>query len=456
MDTPVPASDCAVCRSPGLGASARRLPCGHRLCSDCARYSDTALGGSLDCPTCSGPVTAPLPALDVATAAAGGRAERLCPQHGQPLQLFCQQDGQCVCTSCMDSGSHREHTVTSLDTARDSLKEKLKKEVENLRIIQQDCHFKHQDMTISESDIKTQIDQLKRNLTKKFTEWRKCLEEDEECALKVIDTEGEKVLVPSRRSGDELIHRMNQIKLIDDETRSLVQQSPLQFIQDSSQLLQKVAEEEKVPTPEVPKLVLNLCSAPEAIKKRLRSSFMYQSAILGTTTQWSSLTLDPDSAYWLLNVSEDEKTVMFGYMGENSWHNSKMFENMHQVLCAQSFTAGCHSWDVRTGGVAWGAGVAYGSIERGGLGSYFTSSPKSWCLYFYRGTLTACHCDQHAYLLEFPATSRVRLQLDYEGGTLAFYQVGEQHRHLHTFHTAFTEPVYPAFSCSGNSSLKLC
>eukprot|EP00061_Rhincodon_typus_P005292 g24621.t1 len=138
--------------------------------------------------------------------------------------------------------------------------------------------------------------------------------------------------------------------------------------------------------------------------------------------QWSLLTLDPDSAYWLLNVSEDEKTVMFGYMGENSWHNSNMFENMHQILCSQSFTAGCHSWDVKTGGIAWGVGVAYGTIDRGGLESYFTNSTKSWCLYFYRGFLTACQKNQQTYLLKYPAISRMRVQLDYEAGTISFYQ----------------------------------
>ncbi|XP_051872076.1 E3 ubiquitin-protein ligase TRIM7-like [Pristis pectinata] len=432
MEAPAREPECAGCRSPG-----------------------SALRGEPECPPgCQLP-----PAAGEGREAGGGKGDGApgrCSRHGQPLELYCEEDGECVCRPCTAAGSHTAHTLLSLEVAQAHIKEQLKKEVEDLRVIQQNCHFKQQDVAISESDVKTQIDQLKRNLSKKFMEWRKCLEEDEECALKVIDEEGEKVLAESNRSSEELTERMNQIRLIDDETRSLVQRAPLQFIQGSSQLLLKVAEEQKVPIPDVPKLALKLYSAPEAIKKRLRSSFIYQSAILGTTNQWSSLTLDPDSAYWLLNVSEDEKTVMFGYMGENSWHNPKMFENMHQILCSQSFTAGCHSWDLRTGGIAWGVGVAYGSIDRGGLQSYFTNSAKSWCLYFYRGALTACHKDQQTYLFEFPAISRIRIQLDYEAGTVSFYQVTDCQRHLHTFQTTFTEAVFPAFSCSGNSSLKLC
>ncbi|XP_072110311.1 E3 ubiquitin-protein ligase TRIM7-like [Mobula birostris] len=455
---PEPESECAVCRSP--------CPDAGRLCSECGRYFGTELRTEVECPRGHSdpgtPAGAEAPsAPEAQLPAAGGQPREvdgdrgLCSEHGRPLQFYCEEDGECVCGPCTATGRHTVHTLVSLETARANIKEKLKKEVENLRIIQQNCHFKQQDVALSESDVKTQVGQLKGNLSKKFAEWRRSLEADEECALKAIDQEGEKVLAESSRSFEELVERMDRIRLIDNETRSLVQSGPLPFIQGSSQLLLKIAEEQKKAVPDVPRLVLNLYSAPEAIRKRLKNSFTYHSAILGTTDQWSSLTLDPDSAYWLLNVSEDEKTVMFGYMGENSWHNSKMFENMHQILCAQSFTAGCHSWDLKTGGVAWGVGVAYGSIDRGGLQSHFTNSAKSWCLYLYRGALTACHRNQQTYLREFPAVSRIRVQLDYEGGTVSFYQVGDCPRHLYTFQTTFTEPVFPAFSCSGNSSLKL-
>ncbi|XP_067852502.1 E3 ubiquitin-protein ligase TRIM7-like [Heptranchias perlo] len=485
---------CVVCVSHSQDAVL--LPCDHSVCPKCCDALRAAGEGEgqLDCPRCgkkdisnpspepradlSNPTQQRQPdqfAADSAPAAhltpAGDPQEankhdapieaateltgRQCPEHKEALEFYCEDDGDCVCGPCTITGRHKSHTLMSLDKAQAEIKEKLRKEVENLRIVQQDCHFKHQDLEITQSEVKTQIDQLKGNLSKKFSEWRKSLEGDEEYALKMIEEEGLQVLTQSTKCSDALNKRMNLIRLIDDETQDLVQRDPLSFIQHSKQLLYKVVESQNQPDPDIPNLTLNLYSAPQRIKNRMNNSFTYQSAILGTTNQWSVLTLDSDTAYWLLNVSDDEKTVMFGYMGENSWHNSKMFENVHQILCSQSFTAGCHSWDLKTGGISWGVGVAYGSIDRGGLGSFFTNSSKSWCLYFYRGSLTACHKFQHTYLLEYPAISRIRVQLDYEAGTVSFYQVKDLQRHLHTFQTTFTEPVFPAFSCSGNSSLKL-
>ncbi|XP_078085707.1 E3 ubiquitin-protein ligase TRIM7-like [Mustelus asterias] len=489
----VPDLTCAICSC--QFPDSEQLPCGHYLCSNCMEDSQAkvAVEGAVCCPLCGDafpldPSPEPSPHLphpdkpeeagavsastdklaspgedpkEVTGCEALGEAstdpaEKRCPEHNEMLEFYCEDDGECVCGPCTVTGKHKSHTLMSLENAEIWMKEKLTKEIESLRIIQQDCHFRNQDMTVSESEIKTQINQLKENLSKKFYEWRKSLEEDEEFALKMIEDEGLKVLTKSVEYTNELNKRMHLIRLVDDETQKLVHLDPLSLIQKSNQVLSQVAETQEQSVIDIPKLILNLYNAPELIKDRMNNSFTYQSAILGTTNQWSILTLDSDSAYWLLNVSDDEKTVMFGYMGENSWHNSKMFENMHQILCAQSFTAGCHSWDVKTGGIAWGVGVAYGTIDRGGLESYFTNSTKSWCLYFYRGSLTACHKNQQTYLMKYSAISRMRIQLDYEAGTVSFYQVSENQRHLHTFKTTFTEPVFPAFSCSGNSSIKLC
>ncbi|XP_072364155.1 E3 ubiquitin-protein ligase TRIM7-like isoform X2 [Scyliorhinus torazame] len=452
---------CCICSC--SFADNEKLPCGHDLCSNCSEDTQAKVAGEATacCPLCSDaspfnlslkPSPA-LPHLDkpdeaaalpVPTAGLPSSGEdpqeasvcdplgepstdlvkKRCQEHNEALEFYCDDDGECVCGPCTITGNHKSHSLMSFRNA--------------------------------EIQIKTQIDQLKGNLSKKFAEWRKSLEEDEDFAMKTIEEEGLKVLTKSVEYMDELNKRMHQIRLIDDETQNLVHLDPFSLIQKSNEVLSQIAETQKQSEINIPKLILNLYNAPELIKDRMNNSFTYQSAILGTTNQWSILSLDPDSAYWLLNVSDDEKTVMFGYMGENSWHNSKMFENMHQILCAQSFTAGCHSWDVKTGGIAWGVGVAYGTIERGGLDSYFTNSNKSWCLYFYRGLLTACHKNQQTFLLKYSAISRMRIQLDYEAGTVSFYQVNENQRHLHTFKTTFTEPVFPGFSCSGNSSIKLC
>ncbi|XP_072366274.1 tripartite motif-containing protein 5-like [Scyliorhinus torazame] len=313
---------CCICSC--SFADNEKLPCGHDLCSNCSEDTQAKVAGEATacCPLCSDaspfnlslkPSPA-LPHLDkpdeaaalpVPTAGLPSSGEdpqeasvcdplgepstdlvkKRCQEHNEALEFYCDDDGECVCGPCTITGNHKSHSLMSFRNAEIQIKAKLTKEIESLRIIQQDCHFKHQDVTVSQSEIKTQIDQLKGNLSKKFAEWRKSLEEDEDFAMKTIEEEGLKVLTKSVEYMDELNKRMHQIRLIDDETQNLVHLDPFSLIQKSNEVLSQIAETQKQSEINIPKLILNLYNAPELIKDRMNNSFTYQSAILGTTSK---------------------------------------------------------------------------------------------------------------------------------------------------------------------------
>lgn len=167
------------------------------------------------------------------------------------------------------------------------------------------------------------------------------------------------------------------------------------------------------------------------------------------------LTLDPDSAYDCLILSDEHKRKVTHGAGQSYPDLPERFDNFPQVLCKEGLT-GRHYWEVEwsTGkGVDAAVGVCYNGLYRKGDGDECRLgwNVMSWCLRFTWSAEQPSLKAEHEKLLHdvpFPAAgcSRLGLYLDCPSGTLSYYKVsGVSLTHLHTFHATFTEPVYPAF-----------
>ncbi|KAK9539667.1 hypothetical protein VZT92_002169 [Zoarces viviparus] len=166
------------------------------------------------------------------------------------------------------------------------------------------------------------------------------------------------------------------------------------------------------------------------------------------------LTLDPNTAQNDLILSDGNKRAT----SQSAWRSypdhPERFDTHTQVLCKEGLS-GCHYWELE-----WGSGsprkksiyaaVAYKRIDRkgGGLMSSFGQNTISWAFGQYDNviyTLGAYHEDKVKIISIFHDNiSTLGVYLDWPAGTLSFYKVSSDTlRHLYTFHTTFTEPVYP-------------
>ncbi|XP_028424317.1 neoverrucotoxin subunit alpha-like [Perca flavescens] len=158
------------------------------------------------------------------------------------------------------------------------------------------------------------------------------------------------------------------------------------------------------------------------------------------------LNLDPNTVNGWLTLSEGNKKAT---SGEWQWYpdHPERFYEQTQVLCTESLS-GRHYWEVE-----WSqsssqyiyVAVAYSEIERN---AKFGGNTKSWAFGKYYDSLTAKYNNKEV-IIPFPADgcNRVGVYLDWPAGTLSFYRVSSNTlRHLYTFHTTFTEPVYPGFN----------
>uniref|UniRef100_A0A674EKE2 NLR family CARD domain-containing protein 3-like n=1 Tax=Salmo trutta TaxID=8032 RepID=A0A674EKE2_SALTR len=171
------------------------------------------------------------------------------------------------------------------------------------------------------------------------------------------------------------------------------------------------------------------------------------------------LTLDQNTAHRELSLSE--RRVTRGEMQPYPDHPDR-FERPAQVLCTEGLTGRCY-WEVEVEGNKYSTyiGVAYKEISRRGrhYDLLLGHNDKSWSLCCADDQYMAWH-NMANTVIPVPSVhcNKLGLYLDWAAGTLSFYSVScSTLTHLHTFHTKFSEPVYPAFRVWANgTSVSLC
>ncbi|XP_062906321.1 E3 ubiquitin/ISG15 ligase TRIM25-like isoform X2 [Mobula hypostoma] len=167
---------------------------------------------------------------------------RQCPSHGNILEFYCEQDEVCVCVSCTIVGDHRSHSLISLEQAKDKLRGKLNREVQNLGTFQSNWTSEQQNLQMYENELKKHSEKLKRTLSNEYSKWRKKLEEDEKSALEKIDTEKNRVISQIKICSNSLREKIEKIQTLDKEMKDQEHKDPLSFIEDVKQLLLRYEE----------------------------------------------------------------------------------------------------------------------------------------------------------------------------------------------------------------------
>nr|XP_046194846.1 NLR family CARD domain-containing protein 3-like isoform X2 [Oncorhynchus gorbuscha] len=171
------------------------------------------------------------------------------------------------------------------------------------------------------------------------------------------------------------------------------------------------------------------------------------------------LTLDPNTVNRHLSLSEENRKVTCTREEQSYPDHPERFEDDEQVLCREGLTGRCY-WEVERSGRWADIGVTYKGISRRGRVNDcgIGQNDKSWSLFCSDNSYTARHNNNlTTKYVPSSRSHRVGVYLDWPAGTLSFYRVSSDTlTHRYTFHTTFTEPVYPGFSVCDDSSVSLC
>ncbi|XP_062387715.1 NACHT, LRR and PYD domains-containing protein 12-like [Sardina pilchardus] len=169
------------------------------------------------------------------------------------------------------------------------------------------------------------------------------------------------------------------------------------------------------------------------------------------------LVLDPNTTGMRLALSDQMRTVT-GLSMKHADHPDR-FQYWPQVLCREGLSGRCY-WEAECSEGVVHVAVAYKSIKRKGKNddSRLGCNAMSWSLRCSPDSFLAKHNNERT---DIPAPSsgsrRVGVYLDWPAGTLSFYSVSSDTlTHLHTFHSTFTEPLYPGFMAYYDCSASLC
>ncbi|XP_071390065.1 NACHT, LRR and PYD domains-containing protein 12-like isoform X2 [Centroberyx affinis] len=172
------------------------------------------------------------------------------------------------------------------------------------------------------------------------------------------------------------------------------------------------------------------------------------------------LTLDPNTAHRKLFLSEDNRKVTEVREEQPYPDHPERFDCYLQLLCRNDLTGRCY-WEVERKGEVY-IGVTYRGISRRGGGDdcRLGGNEKSWSLFCSGNSFSVWHNDRSIFTPSPSSVSnRVAVYLDWPAGSLSFYTVSSDTLiHIHTFHSTFTEPLYPGFRfwSESGSSVSLC
>ncbi|KAB0354961.1 hypothetical protein FD755_022420 [Muntiacus reevesi] len=158
----------------------------------------------------------------------------------------------------------------------------------------------------------------------------------------------------------------------------------------------------------------------------------------------SHVTLDPNTAFFELFLSEDHQSVKRRNLWQNLPEKPERFSFDPCVLGHRSFSSGRHYWEVEVGDrTYWELGVCEENVDRAwGI----AESPQNgfWAVELYANKYQALTSPRTALPLSEPP-SRVGVFLDYEAGHVSFYSVADG-SHIYTFPQAsFSGPLRPFF-----------
>ncbi|XP_032862695.1 E3 ubiquitin-protein ligase TRIM41-like [Tyto alba] len=376
-------------------------------------------------------------------------AERRCPLHGKLLECYCETDTACVCMLCCVMSSHKDHKITTLEEAFGQAKSVFSETLEMVKTQEAALNESIANLLKQEEEVKTK-EHLQKNqllslfkemhlqLDKKKGEFMKALSHNEDQQLSRIQAEIKK----HKEGKDAASHDIKELETLGDQKDLLL------FVKAFAAI--RTREHKLVPNKDGVKLPVT----PVILDEFTRDATLrfFQKFLSDMQCLFKALPVHEH-----LTFSMRRGTGII-YCGKEIHSSSlKSFQvrvpktpgAIPYVASDQSFSEGCHFWEVDTSNAkCWRLGII---------------SYRSEC--YLQMSHNYLHVFQGQTMIkgkEFPTGLKVvRVELDCGRNTLSFYNMsvkdGDPAENLSLIETVsitVTNSAHATFGMS-DGSLKL-
>ncbi|XP_041840964.1 E3 ubiquitin-protein ligase TRIM39 isoform X2 [Melanotaenia boesemani] len=374
---------------------------------------------------------------------------RMCKRHQRLLELFCRSDQRCVCVLCTET-DHRCHDTVPVERESQEKKAEMKKIEANVQYMIQERvqkveEIKH-NVELSKENSKREIELSMEVFSALFCTMEKSRADLVEMIQRkqaAAEERAERIITELEMEITELQRRRREMEQLfhTEDHLHVVQRFPALSSPPTAKVCSDIFVHSDTCLGTVRRAVAN-------IQHRLLSELKQLSVQEHDNIQHYAvdIQLDPRTANPWLVLSEDGRQVQDGDVEQNLPDTPERFDTAPCVLALRGFTTGRHYWEVGVGDkTAWDLGVARESVSRKGV---VTLSPEDgyWTVCLRSGSEYRA-CEGQAQLLSLPQRPQViGVFLDYEDGTVSFYDA-EAKTHIYSFtEVQFTETMFPFFN----------
>ncbi|XP_004717152.1 tripartite motif-containing protein 5 isoform X2 [Echinops telfairi] len=382
--------------------------------------------------------------------------KHVCERHGEKLLLFCSNDGVVICWLCERSQEHKGHKTLLVEEVAQDYKVELEEALARLKKEQEKAEDLKNDIREEKACLKSQIQTEITTVQKEFNRLRVILDSEEQKELQKLQKEEEDCLQKLDKGEQELVQQSQLVgNLISDMERRL-EASTVEMLQDVNGIMQRSINLNMRRSKPSPKKRRGVFKAPDL-------SGMFQSFRELTDVQ----------CYWVFRTSirtkTGQQTASSGLPGGRLIIEdlSCNINNDYALRGSLNINSGKHYWEVDLSRkTAWALGV------------YYVKNPDVKMQNFDVNQFEDCwfqrrHQSQHGYwgirlsnpskyivfensyhrnpwhsilCLNVPPC-RVGVFLDYERGTISFFNVSNHGFLIYKFsNLSFSQIVCPYFN----------
>ncbi|MEQ2282587.1 hypothetical protein AMECASPLE_002362 [Ameca splendens] len=418
------------------------LSCSHSLCRACLQHWRRERPEP-SCPVCRKRSAAEDPPCNLALKRLcesflqerNRRTSRgFCNLHSESLKLFCLDHQQPVCLICRDSGKHNGHKFRPVREVALNKKFVLQQNLKHLK--ESFCSLESCKELLHDGvqHIRCQARNSEEMIKEQFKKFLQFLADEEKARLDAVRIEAELKTEKMKELIETVDINIAAVSETIRATKDELEAEDLSFLQNFNAVTERIQNHLPLHPPEFPSGALL-----DEAKHVGNLSFNIWNKMKDMVT-YTPLVLDPNTAAADLLLSED-LTAVRQMRWTNVPYNPERFALLcRSVISTEGFNSWTHTWDVEVGDGSWKVGMVAESAS-----GPTEVKHEYWILRCSHGEYSVWSRGTGRIEPKVPEKlRRVRVNLDWEGGQLAFSDPLTK-THIHTFTHTFTEKMFPLF-----------